>query len=100
MQMTSSSGNRSLGLIAAMLDYVRTGQAHGELVAARHAEPAKLRLLCLSVLEWLSSRGRVPKMTSMATSEAGSARDALVSLVASDDAFSATFRIEDDRLML
>ncbi len=99
--MISSSGSdRSIALIEAMIAYVRTGSALGELAAAHSAESAKLRLVCISILDWLGSRGRVPKMIAMSMTEAGSARDALISLVTNVAPFSLTFQIENDELKL
>ena len=91
---------RSAALMTDMVDYLRTGNPKGELIAAYNAEPAGLRLVCISILEWLTSRSRFPTMITMTTSEAGSARDALIALVSRVEPFTSTFQIETDKLRI
>lgn len=102
--MSNSTQNKrqiALALIKALADFIASGVAAPEMIsAAKNSEALVLRLISIALISWLKSRARVPEMTGMHASEAGSAKADLLRLVANDSFFSQVFIIVDEKVKL
>lgn len=84
-----------------MAEYVASGATDAMLAPAEALVGRQdLRFVCITLLSWLKSRARFPRMTTMRVGEFGSGRESAVALLRSDPAIAAVFCLDEGRVSL
>src|SRR5690606_35553437 len=79
-----------------MAAYVNRGVATPSLVVAEQSLGGyDLRFVCITLLSWLQSQARLPRLRAIPLGEATYARKTLGDLIENDNSFSALFCVAD-----
>lgn len=83
-------------LVEEMAVYINRGVATPSLVAAEKSLGGyDLRFVCITLLSWLKSQARFPRVRAIKLGEADYARKTLGDLIENDNSFSALFCVDD-----
>ncbi|MFC4160581.1 hypothetical protein [Chitinimonas lacunae] len=86
-------------LVEEMAIYIHRGELPPSLVSAENRiGPSGLRFVCITLLSWLKSRARFPRLESIRLGHAASSPNQLVSIIENDPGFSALFCVKDGAL--